>query len=138
MLKNIPTNLSSDLLKLIMEMGHGDELIIADGNFPAKSLARNYVSCHGQTGPQLLDSILTLLPLDSYGDYSVGLMEAPDMTPPIWQTYYELIDKHEGANKRVKLIERFAFYEVAKRAYVIAATSESAIYANILLRKGVL
>lgn len=137
MLKNIPKNISSDLLKLLMEMGHGDELVIADANFPARALAKNYASCHGQTGPVLLESIIKLFPLDSHGEYSVGFMEAPQ-TPPIWEVYHQVIDKYEGANKRVKLIERFEFYDIAKNAYVIAATSEEAVYANILLRKGVL
>ena len=141
MLKNIPTILSPELLKTLMEMGHGDEIVIGDGNFPAAAYAKRLVRCDGHSVPELLDAILTLFPLDAYVPCPAALMEvvkgdtAP--TPVIWDEYRRIIEKHEPVNNQIEYIERFAFYERAKEAYAIIATGESAIYANIILKKGV-
>jgi len=139
MLKNIPKTLSPNLLKILMEMGHGDEIVIADGNFPAASHAKNLIRADGLGVPQLLDDILSLFPLDSYVDHPVILMATTknDPTPTIWDTYNKIISKHDPQAKTTT-IERFAFYERARNAYAIIATSEAALYANIILTKGVI
>ena len=138
MLKNIPPVLSPELLKILMEMGHGDELVIADGNFPAASVARRLVRADGHGVPALLDAILTLFPLDTYVDCPAALMDNGDPADPpaIWQEYRRIIREREG-EKTLDLVERFAFYERAKNAYAVVATGETAIYANIILKKGV-
>lgn len=141
MLKGIPSILSPELLKIIMEMGHGDELVIGDGNFPAASMGKRLVRCDGHGVPELLDAILMLFPLDTFVEKPVGLMEVVpgDKTvPKIWDTYEEIIAKREGSDKKIEYIERFAFYERAKQAYCIVSSGEAALYANILLKKGVI
>ena len=142
MLKGIPSILSPELLKILMEMGHGDELVIGDGNFPAASHAQRLVRLDGHAVPEILDAILGLFPLDGFVESPAALMavvpERDTPTPPIWARYEEIIQKHEPQNNGVEQMVRFAFYERAKKAYVIVATGESAIYANIILKKGVI
>jgi L-fucose mutarotase len=140
MLKGISSIISPDMIKILMEMGHGDEIIIADGNFPAATCAKRLIRADGHNVPELLDAILKLLPLDQYVKAPVGLMQVVpgDPTKPIiWGTYRDIIAKYEP-NVEIELIERFAFYERAKEAYAVIATSEFALYANILLKKGVI
>ena len=138
MLKGIPAILSPDLLKILMEMGHGDELVIGDGNFPAASIAQRLVRLDGHGVPEILDAILALFPLDTYVGAPVGLMAVGkgEDTPPIWTSYNALIEKHQPGTD-IEQIERFAFYDRAKQAYAVVATGEGAIYANIILKKGV-
>ncbi len=137
MLNGIPKNVSPDLLKVLMEMGHGDEIILSDGNYPATSSGNTLVRCIGLGVPELLESILTLMPLDDYVESPVAMMESPTPEePPIWATYREIIAKHCGEVK-ISHIEHDAFIERARKCYAIVATSEEATYANILLRKGV-
>lgn len=143
MLKHIPSILSPALLKVLMEMGHGDEIVIADGNFPVESMGKNTVVVradgHGVT--ELLDSILELMPLDQYSENPVALMKVVDgdpCKPIIWDDYKKIITKHTGNPEDIEMVERFAFYERAKKAYAIIATGETAIYANVLLVKGVI
>ena len=143
MLKGISPLISPELLKALCEMGHGDELVIADGNFPCHSVGKNAVviRADGQGVPELLDAILKLIPLDPYVEKPVALMEVVPgdtcPTPEIWATYEKILQHHEPENCRIDMTERFAFYERAKNAYLIIATGETAIYANILLKKGV-
>ena len=139
MLKGIPSILSPDLLKILMEMGHGDELVIADGNFPAASVAQRLVRGDGIKIPVLLEAILKLFPLDKYVPKPVALMAlVPGETyqPEIWETY-RAICKKQKQFVEFDFVERFAFYERAKKAYAVIATSETALYANIILKKGV-
>lgn len=143
MLKNIPPILSPELLKILCEMGHSDRLVIADGNFPAESMGKNahVVRMDGHGVCETLDAILQLLPLDNYVDQSVSLMEkvpGDTVEVPIWQEMEELIEKHGYQKDVIGHVERFQFYEEAKDAYVIIATSEKALYGNIILQKGVL
>lgn len=140
MLKNIPKILSPELLKILMEMGHGDEIVIADGNFPAEAIGRRVVRCDGHGVPELLDGIMQLFPLDTYTDKPVMFMEVvpgDPVVPTIWDEYKKIISKYEPENCKIEMIERFAFYERAKTAYAVVATGEEAIYANIILKKGV-
>lgn len=138
MLKGIPSILSPELLKILMEMGHGDEIIIADGNFPAASHAQRLVRCDGHGVPEVLEAILKLLPLDQYVEKPVALMDVvpgDPIVPVIWDQYKAEIAKY--GDVEIEYMERFAFYERAKKAYAIAATGESAQYANVILKKGV-
>ena len=144
MLKGIPSIISPELLKVLCEMGHSDRIVIADGNFPSASMGKNaiVIRCDGHGVPELLDAILQLFPLDTYVEKPVSLMEVmkgDNAKTPIWDTYKEIIAKHDerGADT-VGTIERFKFYEEAKTAYAIIATSEKAIYANVMLQKGVI
>ena len=140
MLKNIPSILSPELLKTLMEMGHGDELVIADGNFPAASIAQRLIRADGHGVPPLLEAILKVFPLDIYVEKPVALMAVvpgDTVETPIWDEYDAIVrasgEKYDGYDN----IERFAFYERAKNAYAVVATGESALYANIILKKGV-
>ena len=145
MLKGIPKILSPELLKVLCEMGHSDRLVIADGNFPSESMGKDaiVIRCDGHGVPEILDAILQVFPLDTYVEKPVNLMQLmPNdvgrVETPIWDTYKEIVTEHDerGADA-IGNIERFAFYEEAKTAYAIIATSESAIYANVMLQKGV-
>ena len=143
MLKGIPKILSPELLKVLCEMGHSDRLVIADGNFPAESMGKNakVIRMDGHGACEVLEAILQLFPLDTYVEHPVNLMEVMAGDPvetPIWDAYKEIVKKADsrGADA-VGQIERFAFYEEAKKAYAIIATGESALYANVMLQKGV-
>ena len=128
------------MVKTLMEMGHGDEIVIADGNFPAETYGKRVVRCDGHGVPELLDAIMQLFPLDTYTDKPVMLMEVvpgDPVVPTIWDEYKDIINKYEPENCKIEMIERFAFYERAKTAYAVVATGEEAIYANIILKKGV-
>ena len=140
MLKGIPSILSPELLKVMMEMGHGDELVISDGNFPAAAMAARLIRCDGHDVPELLDAILKFIPLDTYVDAPVTLMEVvpgDTVKPVIWDKYKKIVAAYESDAGRIQFVERFAFYERAKKAYAIIATGEKALYANIILKKGV-
>lgn len=143
MLKGIPKILSPELLKILCEMGHSDRLVLGDGNFPAESMGKNAVviRCDGHGVPELLDAILKVFPLDTYVEQPVSLMEVMPGDPvvtPIWDTYKEIISKYDArGGAAVGNIERFAFYEEAQKVYAVVATGESALYANIMLQKGV-
>lgn len=142
MLKGISPLLSPELLKVLCEMGHGDELVIADGNFPAESIGKNaiVIRADGHGVPELLDAILQLIPLDQYVDQPAALMKVvpgDPVVPVIWDEYRALLKKHGEDPDKVEMMERFAFYDRAKNAYAVIATGETAIYANVLLKKGV-
>jgi len=140
MLKNIPANLSPDLLKILMEMGHGDEIVIADGNFPSASHTQRLIRLDGQSIPNVLESILTLFPLDTYVENPITYMATPEdeLEPEIWGEYKEVLLESGNESIFADKVNRFEFYERAKKAYSIIATSETALYANIILKKGVI
>lgn len=143
MLKNIPPIISPDLLKILCEMGHSDRIVIADGNFPSESMGENcyVIRADGHGVPEILDAILQVFPLDTYCDKPVSLMQVVPGDPvetPIWDEYKAIVAKYDNRGAECfENIERFAFYEDAKKAYCIIATSEKALYANITLQKGV-
>lgn len=142
MLKGISPMLSPELLKVLCEMGHSDTIVIADGNFPAETMGRNgiVIRMDGHGVPEILEAILTVFPLDQYVEKPVSLMErvpGDNADISIWKTYEAMIAKEEPRGASViRTLERFAFYEEAKKAYAIIATSETSQYANILLQKG--
>ncbi|XP_069140686.1 fucose mutarotase-like [Argopecten irradians] len=146
-LKRIPNVLSPNLLHVIASMGHGDEIVLADANFPTASVCKSgpkEVRADGIDIPTLMDAILQLLPLDAYVERPIALM---DLVPsdkqrglqtPVWETYKTIANKHEGKQVDVQLVERFAFYERAKKAFAVVHTGETALYGNIILKKGVI
>jgi L-fucose mutarotase len=141
MLKGISPIISPELLKLLMEMGHGDEIVLADGNFPAASVAQRLVRSDGNGCPELLEAILQLFPLDPYVERPVALMAVvpgDPYQPVIWDKYREIVRKAEPGFTDFEMMERFAFYERAQKAYAVVASSEKALYANIILKKGVI
>lgn len=141
MLKGIPAIIPPELLKILMEMGHGDEIVFSDGNFPAAAYAQRLVRCDGHGVPEILDAILKFFPLDPYVEVPAVLMQVTPgdtVKTPIWDVYKDIVKKHEPVNNRFGDMERFAFYERAKQAYAIVATGEKALYANIILKKGVI
>jgi L-fucose mutarotase len=141
MLKGISSVISPELIKILMEMGHGDELVIADGNFPAASIAQRLVRADGLGCTILLDAILQVFPLDQYVEKPVALMAvvAGDAyQPAIWEEYRSTVQKYEAGFKDFDYVERFAFYDRAKKAFAVLATSEMALYANLILKKGVI
>lgn len=143
MLKGIDPIIPPVLLKAMCEMGHGDTLVIADANFPAETVGRDavVVRCDGHGAKELLKPILDLMPLDQYDGHPVTLMEVVPGDPvdtPVWRDYERLVkavDRRGGA--AFGHLERFAFYEEARRAHCVIATGERAQYANLILRKGV-
>ena len=142
MLKGIPKIISPELLKVLCEMGHGDRLVIADGNFPAESVGKNaiVIRMDGHGACDVLDAILKLFPLDTYVEKPVNLMQVvpgDKVETPIWDEYAKIIAANDGREDIIGQIERFAFYDVAKDAYAVIATGEGALYANIMLQKGV-
>lgn len=143
MLKGIPEILSPELLKVLCEMGHSDRIVIADGNFPAESMGKKgrVIRMDGHGAAEVLEAILKVFPLDTYVEKPVNLMQVmpgDTVETPIWDTYKEVVSKYDDRGaEAVGQIERFAFYEAAKEAYAIIATGESALYANIMLQKGV-
>jgi len=141
MLKSIPPIISPELIKILMEMGHADELVIADGNFPAAAMAQRLIRCDGHNVPPLLQAILKLFPLDTYVPKPVALMQVVpgDTTKPtIWKQFRQILTDSGEPFEDFEFVERYAFYQRAQKAYAIIATSEAALYANIILKKGVI
>ncbi len=123
---------------VLMSMGHGDEIVLADGNFPAASHAQRLVRVDGLDATGLLEAIAPMFPLDTYvEDRAVVMKPDEDIPlPPIWEPFAEILSRSEGSEVRLTLLERHAFYERAKTAFAVAATSETAFYANLILKKG--
>lgn len=141
MLYGIPRILSPDLLKILMEMGHGDEIVLADGNFPAASHAGRLVRADGHDVVELLEAILTLFPLDRYVTHPVSLMQVVPgdaIATPVWDEFSAVIKRRSPDFVSFEYVDRFEFYERAKQAYAIVATGEPAQYANLILKKGVI
>ncbi len=142
MLKGVSKIVSPELVKVLCEMGHGDEIVIADGNFPSENFGKRVIRADGISGTAMLDACLALIPLDTYSDPNFILMQLMDrdvgkIDPVIWEEYKAIAEKHDK-NVRVGNIDRFEFYERAKNAYAVIATGEAAVYANIILKKGVI
>ena len=133
MLKGISPLISPELLKILCEMGHGDEIVLADANFPSETTGKRVIPA------DLLKAILPLFPLDTYEKDRFILMEVvpgDPVVPTIWDDYKQILEEKEPGTP-VTFMERFAYYERAKKAYCVVATGETAQYANIILKKGV-
>jgi len=141
MLKGIPSILTPELLKVLMEMGHGDELVLADGNYPRMGHPERVIRCDGHGIPEILDAIMRFMPLDEYVDHPAILMAVvpgDDYVPVIWDEYRKVIAKYEPDGARDTAIQRGEFYPRAANAYAVVTTGETALYANIILKKGVI
>lgn len=140
MLKGIPSILSPELLKVLMEMGHGDELLIADGNYPKNAHPEITVRLDGHGISEILDAILKFFPLDSYVENPALLMSVlpgDDVVPVIWDEYRAIAKKYEKDGLRAAELNKQEFYERGRKTYAAIATGEKALYANIIIRKGV-
>lgn len=140
MLKGISSLISPELLKVLMEMGHADEIVFGDGNFPAASHAQRLVRADGHGITELLNAVLPLFPLDIYVESPVALMAVTPgdtVKTPIWDEYRNIVREHHSKEIELEEVERSAFYERAKKAYAVVSTGEKALYANIILKKGV-
>src|SRR5262245_16788383 len=140
MLKGLDPLLGPDLLHVLASMGHGDELIVADGNFPAASVARRLVRLPGIDAPRALRAILSVLPLDTFTPTPVAVMavvDDPSAVPPPVRDFQSIVDAAAGRPLRLEALERFAFYERARSAFAVVATGEPRPYGNVLVVKGV-
>jgi L-fucose mutarotase len=141
MLRGIDPLLSPELLMILRAMGHGDEIAIVDANFPATSNADWLVRLDGVDASQALAAILSVLPLDSFvADPANGMQVVgrPDEIPPAIADFQTIVDRLAGFPARIARIERFGFYERAKTCFAIVATTDRRLYANIILKKGVI
>jgi len=140
MLIGISPLISPDLLALLSQMGHGDEIVLADAHFPGHSLNKNVLRADGVRIAELLDAILPLFALDTYVEDPVVMMEAMGgdvLDPTVEESYRSAIDKHQPETPLIKRIDKFIFYERTKDSMGVVMTSETAKYGNILLKKGV-
>lgn len=146
MLKNIPPIVTAELLTILAEMGHGDDLVLVDRNYPAESTAAETVTgtCVQLSGvgtTEAAKAILSLLPLDSYVDAPVRLMAVvgdPDATPDVHREMQEVVNAAEGKAITIERVERFAFYDAAKSAYAVVRTSEARPHGCFIFKKGVI
>lgn len=140
MLKHVPPILSPELLLVLMQMGHGDEIVIADGNYPSESNAQRILRADGHGAVPLIEAILKFLPVDTFVDDVAVVMRPVDRQapePPIWAEFRRLLREGEGRDIPLTTIERDAFYHRSRSAYAILATGETALYANLIIKKGV-
>lgn len=140
MLKGISPLISPDLLGVLSRMGHGDEIILADAHFPGETFNNNVLRADGLKIPELLEAILPLFELDSYVDAPLVMMAAVEgdaLDPKVEESYLKSIHKSNPDVPNIERIDRFAFYERAKKAFTVLMTGETAKYGNILLKKGV-
>jgi len=140
MLKVIDPLLGPDLLYIMRAMGHGDELAIVDANYPADSAGPDVVRIEVDA-VRTLDAILTLFPLDTFVPEACWRMQvvgSPNQEEPVFEEFRKVIAKREGPQFKLASLERFAFYERARRTFAILSTSERRLYGNIILKKGVI
>ena len=141
MLKTISPLLSPGLLAILAEMGHGDELVLADANFPAAALAKRLIRADGLAIPPLLEAILRLFPLDNFVPNPALVMrrvDSPGEDAPIWREYQRLLEAAESRAVSLQTLERMEFYQRTREAYAIVATGELALYGNLIIKKGVI
>lgn len=140
MLKNIPPLLGPDLLGILRAMGHGDEIAIVDANYPADSAGPVLVRLDGISATDVLEAILTLMPLDDFVDQAAICMQVvgdANKREPVMDAFESIVKKHEPA-MGISTLERFAFYDRVKTGYAIVQTGETRLYGNILLKKGII
>ncbi|MFT4546602.1 MAG: L-fucose mutarotase [Verrucomicrobiales bacterium] len=140
MLKGISPLISPDLIEVLYRMGHGDMIVFADAHFPAESLGPRVVRADGLKIAALLDAVLPLFEIDSYSKAPILMMsavEGDEIDPEVPTSYRAVIEKHAPAAPATAQHERFAFYDIARGAYAVVATGDTAKYGNIILQKGV-
>ena len=140
MLRHIPKLLSPDLLHALAAMGHGDDIVIADANFPATAIGKSCIYLPGVSATDMLEAVLTVMPLDHFAPsaHTMQVVGEPDAVPEIVGGFQTIIDEIADRPTRIMSVERFAFYEMAKQAFVVVQTGEERLYGNIVLKKGVI
>ncbi len=140
MLKNLDPILTPDLLQVLRAMGHGDEIVIVDANYPAESAGPQVVRLDGVDATRALDAILSVMPLDDFVPEACWRMQvvgAPDAEQPVFGEFRKVIAAREGAKFKLASLERFAFYARANSCFAVVATGERRLYGNIILKKGI-
>lgn len=142
MLRKIPRLILPDLMKVLMEMGHGDEIVFGDANFPAESVGRRVIHMENSRITEILEAVMPFFALDSFVDENAVLMsvvEGKGEAPSVWERYGTVLRKYdeEKAFQGFSFLSREAFYERAKMAYAVVATGEREKYANLILKLGV-
>jgi L-fucose mutarotase len=146
MLRNFDNRLNADVIRCLRAMGHGDDLVICDTNFPADSVARHTITgellrMDNLTAAEAIEAILSVMPLDSFVDHPAERMEMvgkPDEIPPVQAEVQKVIDKAEGKSWPMGSVERFDFYDRARDAYAVIVTGETRFYGCFILKKGVI
>lgn len=141
MLRGIDPILSPELLRILRAMGHGDEIVIADANFPATSCGREVVRLDGLDAVRVTRAILSVMPLDAFVDDAAVSMQVvgdPDAVPPVVSLFQAVINDVADHPSTIVALERYAFYERARGAFAVVQTGESRHYGNLILKKGVL
>lgn len=139
MLKNIPPLLGPDLLGILRAMGHGDEIAIVDANYPADSAGPVLVRLDGIAATDVLEAILTVMPLDDFVEESAICMQVvgnASQREPVMEEFENILAHHEPS-RRLTSLERFAFYDRVKQGYAVVQTGERRLYGNIILKKGI-
>ena len=147
MLLGVPKTLSPEIISTLCEMGHSDVIVIGDANFPGKRFAEEggckFLRADGISGTALLDAILSVIPCDTYSEHPVKLMQTMEcdrhLEIAIWDEYKKIVAEHdERGEAAIGFLDRFEFYEQTKKAYCIIQSGEEAIYANVMIQKGVI
>ena len=140
MLKNLDPLLTPDLLQVLRAMGHGDEIVLVDANYPAESAGPEVVRLDGIEATRVLDAVLSVMPLDDFVPEACWRMEVvggAEDEQPIFEEFRTIIAKREGTKFKLASLERFAFYERARGCFAVVATGERRLYGNIILKKGI-
>ncbi|MBV9044923.1 MAG: ribose ABC transporter [Alphaproteobacteria bacterium] len=140
MLKGIDPLLGPDLLATLRAMGHGDEIVIADANFPAAGIGARVHRADGVDAVRMVAAIASLLPLDDFvpaAAFRMAVVDKPAEVPPITGEFMRALATN-GYARPIEAVERFAFYERARNAFAIVATGETRLYGNLILKKGVI
>jgi L-fucose mutarotase len=141
MLKGLDPLLNADLLYVLRAMGHGDDLVIADANFPAATMGRRVIRLDGASSPRALDAVLSVMPLDDFVDdpcLRIEVVGDPDALPEVCAEFGQRIEAAGGGRFTLGKIDRFAFYDRARQAFAVVQTGETRLYGCILLKKGVI
>lgn len=141
MLRNVNPLLSPDLLYTLATMGHGDEIVIADANFPGDSCTERLIRLDGISATETLRAVLSVMPLDALVPdpaITMQVVGAPDEVPPIVAEFQDIINQTADCPAEIQSLERYAFYAHAKKTYAVIQTGELRFYGNIVLKKGVI
>ena len=141
MLKGLDPLLSADLLYVLRAMGHGDDLVIADANFPGVTMARRLVRLDGVSAPRALQAILTVLPIDDFVDdpcLRIEVVGDPAAVPEVCVEFQQVLDAATANSVRLAEVDRFAFYDRARQAFAVVQTGETRLYGDVLVKKGVI
>ncbi|POF34222.1 RbsD/FucU family protein [Roseibium marinum] len=141
MLRGLNPLLSPDLLHALAAMGHGNDIVIADANFPAHSNGQRVVRLDGVTATAALEAVLQVLPLDTFVPEPALTMQVvgnPSEVPPVVAEFQKIVDERADIPVKIGGLERHAFYQRSREAFVILQTGETRLYGNILLKKGVI